>query len=361
MRQNNYDEDTLYNGYTDKEQFEETAEETETELLTDSDDDDEEGEDEEVKEKKQKEIEGFINGENLTFRRRYVNQEDLINIMNDYKSGDADRINSAYIAMCEVLSPYVTSLITSNYYNYIARHGKDMRQCAFLGIMEGMQTYDPLSGAPTTWFSIYIKHELQEYINGLGGTTSHYAMAKKKIKAVMKKHSDLGIECTIEDIIIETGLSIKTVNKILQTDTANNTVSFQTNSCLVTSLHSNEAQPEDAYLEKEQNEMLLDYISGETLREDLKLSEDEQHCVLYMYGFNDGEKHTLIDTARTYGWSERDARKILASSLKKLKKRIKKEKTYPEMQTERKYKGVNRISDDEMDNNINVLLNDDSI
>ncbi len=301
----------------------------------------------------------YVGSNRLLLPRRVMTKPELIALMQDFHTGDRTKKTECYEIMCQVLSPYTTHILHNFYPTYFIKHEEDMRQLCFLGIMEGMEGFDPTKGAPTTWFSRFMKHEIQLYINGLRGSTSHFEMSRKKLAKATAIFRASGKEPDNADLVIMTRVSEKTIKKINLTDKANNSVSLQANPVLANQIHDKQILPEEAYLIKERDEKLHQLIENGG-RSNNRLTDEERDIIHCVYSFMDGQDHTLVDTAKKLGIKESRVKKLHTSALKKMRQMYR--ETTPAYNPEKddiSAGSVARLNEQEMESSTDFLLNDD--
>ena len=108
-------------------------------------------------------------------------------IMEDFQSGDPTRIAKAKEDACENLKGFIIYMIMRNFWTYCRNNFYDLLQCGFIGVIKGMDVYDPTRTKPTTFFKTYIKSEISRYITEfLNHSTVHYASALNKINRAIR-------------------------------------------------------------------------------------------------------------------------------------------------------------------------------
>ena len=247
--------------------------------------------------------------------------EELKAIKKDYDKGVADNNqdlkSKAIVKMMEILDAYVHELIKKNYASYEQKYGEELLQEAYLGIMEGLEKYNPEKGAPTTWFKIYIQHRMNAYLDSqVHHTTPHFVAATAQVQAVIDRKEAEGKPYTILDLHLESGVSIKTIQKCLNTKLANNSLPFESKSSITENLPSSMVTPEEAALRNEQHEMLINLITK-------LLTNEEKKCALYYYGFITGKPENPEAIAEVTGIQKQYVKRYINSALEKLKNPVK--------------------------------------
>lgn len=223
--------------------------------------------------------------------------KDLEKIMADFHSGILEKRQQAIADMIGVLSGYVLKVIHESYENYMRKHLSDMLEQAYVGIIRGMENYNPAMGRPTTWFKPFIHHEIQQYLNEqVNGSTPYYNAASKKVFAYIDKLIAEGKKPSVKDIVIVTGISQKTVEKCLKIKQRRQVPIDGTKEGI--SLQSKFEQPEEAAIRKERAELVNDLLSKDLL------SPKERFCLVHNFGLDGGNrmnKSEICELAKEHG------------------------------------------------------------
>ena len=272
-------------------------------------------------------------GFKLTFnQKKNPSMEYLLQIKEDYDSGVSRKREEAMLRMAGVLDGYIHELLNTNYKTYMPKYKDDLEMAAFEGIIKGLKSYNPEKGKPTTWFDRYIRHEITNFINCEHNTTPYYEQQARIINKEIEKWESQGITPSVTDISIATGISGKTIIKVQQIKTANNSLPFESGSEETTSLRANIPTPEEAIIDKEQSEFLEDLIYGKKrkdgTREGSVLTEEQRMCILYAFGFMTGTPEGISSIARYTNLPKQNIKKYIDSALTKLETPIKKNHAY---------------------------------
>lgn len=205
--------------------------------------------------------------------------KDLEKIMADFHSGDLEKRQQAIADMIGMLSSYVLKIIHDSYESYMRKHLSDMLEQAYVGIIRGMENYNPSMGRPTTWFKPFIHHEIQQYLNEqVNNSTPYYNAASKKVFAYIDKLVADGKTPSVKDIVIVTGIPAKTVEKCLRIKQRRQVPIDGTKDGM--SLQSKFEQPEDTVIRKEREELVRDLLSKDLL------SPKERFCLVHNFGLD---------------------------------------------------------------------------
>lgn len=240
-------------------------------------------------------------------------------------SGDPELRQEGTLQMCGIMASYILYLITKNYNTYSQKHMQDMLAEGYAVVCEEIDKYDPRLGAPSTFFSRYIDHGIQGYINkNVHHSSFHFKHNEDKIEEARKRLTAAGMPITIANICIEADVSAKTAQRCLQTY-GTRTVSIDANAAC-TSLKSGYETPEEAYMKFE------DEQECHRLLANARLSEQERILTLIRYGFlNSNNKNVGYNEIQSealnwgYDLTIPEVKKILGSAMRKLKDEKKRE------------------------------------
>lgn len=182
-----------------------------------------------------KAIETAISGKKSKAKREYdfsyeyetVTAEDFSELMAEYRKGDAIR-KAATDDACINLKGFIIYMIMHNFWTYCKGHFWDMLQCGYIGVIKGMDTYNPSKACATTFFKTYIKCEITRYITEfLNGSTVHYASTLAKVKKAQRHFENIGVEAKESAIAEFLGISPTSVREALASQEAAINVNFQ--------------------------------------------------------------------------------------------------------------------------------------
>lgn len=253
-------------------------------------------------------------------------QERLRDIMRRYHSDDEETRKQAMTDMIGILDPYILNLLNTTYSTYVKNgHIEDMMSHGYEGVLNGMKAYDPDRGMPTTWFSRYINHEIQKYINTqINHSTPHYTAAMKKVTECIDRKKKNNIPYTIGDIYRETGVPLKTIKACMQIKEHQQvSISALPKDMDIPSEFGN---PERQAEQNEITTLIHNLVFGEPdengVRVNKILNQEEQLCIMYGYGL-DGEKpRSFVDIERLTGIPKYRAPKIMEAARRKLKEEL---------------------------------------
>lgn len=237
-------------------------------------------------------------------------------IMEDYHSGDTKKMQYANECAIKALEGFVFHIIKKSYSTYVRDNFYDMVQEGNLGIMVGMEKYDPNKSMPTTFFSPYIKHEIQKHITRqVDKTTAHYSTSIKKINKAIEAFDAENIQYTNVDIAIQTGLSLETVNQSMAIRNYRDEVHID--ACVPGMIDNNQisskiATPEEEYLEKEEKNILYTAIMNNLTPQEIKVLE-------LHFGINNVETISEGEISKCLGIPKDKVKKLINSSIRKLK------------------------------------------
>lgn len=256
-------------------------------------------------------------------------KERLLDIMRRYHTGDRDLVDQAQTDMLGILDPYILSLIRTKYHNYMERHLADMICHGYEGVIAGMKTFDPEKGMPSTWFSRYINHEIQRYLNSqVNHSTPHYVAAQKKVYACIEAKKEKNIPFTLKDIYIETGVPVKTIERCMSI--RNIQVGSISTTVKDLDIPTDYGDPERHAEQKEASETIMGLVLGKSSSTGeiiaSVLDQDEQQCLILYYGLDGHEQRSLVEIEEITGIPKYRISKVIATALKKMREEMGKDK-----------------------------------
>lgn len=236
--------------------------------------------------------------------------------MKDYHSGDAKKRENAITQAMKQLEGLVKVIIRRNYSTYSKKYYRDLMQEGNIGIMEGLKKYDAEISMPATFFYRYIVHEIQQFITkNVDKTTAHYSTNIKKINKAIDDLTERGINWTIPDIAMQTGLTIETVEQSMSIRKRRDEVHIeacQTNVIDEGILNDRFQTPESAIVEQEEEEII-----DSVLRK--YLTPVEFFIIENSFGLHDKSVMSERDIAKKLDIGKDKVKKILNSAIRKLR------------------------------------------
>ncbi len=240
-------------------------------------------------------------------------------IMDDYHSGDPERVMRAKEDACENLKAYIAFILIRNFHTYCKMDFQDMMQCGMLGILEGLKTYNPDRTMPTTFFKPYIKSEISTYITEYKNhTTTHYAAILSKLnKAITYFEANnipwdnvrLAEYCNIPLISVDKALKSK--EAAISVNYQDSVKNFSEDDGLATITHTETTNPEKhCMLDAEKQEIAR--VINETL------TDSEKFVILARYGFN-GNQQSHSQIAKALGITVLESKALQQRALNKLR------------------------------------------
>lgn len=237
--------------------------------------------------------------------------------MEDYRSGDTARKKAAMEELCNRLDSFIGMVIYREYRNYF-RDREDLFQCGRLGIIKGMEKYNPEKGAPTTFFYSYIRHEIQDYINSSYNNTSiYYETVSGRLRRAEEEIEASGKKC--DDVLLSelSGMPLSTVKR-------SKSLKYMMSNFNAGAKDENgdfyiDAEREFLW-EESAEDIFLEHSLNDTVRARMSsvLSDDEKTVMGYIYGFDEKGKRSVKETAALTGMSCSDVRRTNIRALTKL-------------------------------------------
>ncbi len=144
----------------------------------------------------------------------------------------------------------------------------DLYQDLAIIFYEKFRLYDPKQTTPCTYFVRYFKQVISSYlIKNIHRLTQYDANNLLKIRKEINYYESKGITWTEEMLSIRTGLSSKVVHSTLIYENASNYAQIEE----AYELKSNIKTPEEAYIDKESRETLLNTLIKNSFEDELNL------------------------------------------------------------------------------------------
>lgn len=132
-----------------------------------------------------------------------------------YHSGDPKKEMEAKEQILNDHTRLITSIIKKHYNSYAHMWYEDLMQAGKLGLLMALETYDPEKSRPSTYFTFYIKHEIQDFISRyVNGVSIHYTARMTAVVKAQKEFENEGnFNPSDVDLSIRTGLPVEAVKQ----------------------------------------------------------------------------------------------------------------------------------------------------
>lgn len=225
----------------------------------------------------------------MSTRTRRYQQIDFTQLMQDYNSGDEIKQRQAAETAVKALKGFVIATIKRYYPTYIRREFDDMLQSAYLGIIKSLPNYDPERSRPTTYFSKHIKQAIQLHLNMQENQSSvYYQTINNKIQKAVGK--DASRQLDAEEIAVETGISVKTIEKARAIAVGSQKYTYDEE--IETEIQTYDS-PEDALVSSDEKAMCYNYLSA-------VLSPTEMKVVCESFGIGGYDPVSTAQIAKMY-------------------------------------------------------------
>lgn len=237
---------------------------------------------------------------------------ELQTLMFMYHNGTEEDKAKSVEEIMNRIDKYILSLVQQHFKTYYY-HYADLAQSGRLGVLSNIDKYDPTRGTLTTFFKVYILHEMKNYINiNVNKMSAHYSSKSKPINDAKAMFEAKGIAYTALDIHIETGIKLETITKTLRIQTNANEKYFETDSELDAAVGGTYDSPESIMI---QNEKLTTFYNALN-----KLTPREKLVVSMKFGLNGENKHSTKALSEELNLAPDKVRKCLNGAFTKLKK-----------------------------------------
>ena len=209
-----------------------------------------------------------------------------------YHSGDPALKAKATEIAYRQYTKYIYSLARQYYGSFMKMHGEDFFSAGTIGLLEGLESFDPAKGAFTTCCKPLILSEMSALAANVSNAgTQHYSNIHKKVNRAIDDLRKNGIEPTVTQIAYRTGLKREAVASALEVINRINFV-YMDDGSINNYVSDSYEDPERIMIEKERSEEL-----HRAMEEDL---DDELRVVVQMkfglgpYDDTDGMKYPAI-------------------------------------------------------------------
>lgn len=209
------------------------------------------------------------------------------------------------------LEKFILWMINNKFKTFL-KYTEDLKNEGVVGILKGIDSYDPDKSCPTTFFYLYILHEMTEFINRyINKTTSHYSENIVKIKKVLNKFQQEGRTINVVEIAQETGISPETIIQSIKVMHASNEVHYDAD-YLEGKMTTYGESPEALCMQGEDNRLVYEVMK--------KILTDEEINVLVMkYGLDGSDGMSYKKMFETTGIPIDRLRKTYNSAIRKLR------------------------------------------
>ena len=238
-------------------------------------------------------------------------RERFYKICEKFNSDDENLKAEGIAEAIDELKSFVHYIIKRKYSTY-GKYYEDLVQEGIIGIIKGLEKYDPEKSLPTTFFNLYIIHEMSKYIDTeVNKTTSHYSSNLTKINRVIDKFEAENKKWNATDIAITVGLNMETVTQCLHIRECKNEMSYESDEILEANITEHTASPEAVYIEEERTNVLYKAIAT--------LSPEEIKVLKYRFGLANTKVISYKEIAEKMGISIEKVRKYRHDAIRKLK------------------------------------------
>lgn len=240
-----------------------------------------------------------------------ISDEEYKALVDTYTKGSI-LMQQAKEEMVNKLDMFIYYVIERNFGTF-KKFTKDLYQEGVVGILKGIDTYNPEKSKPTTFFYIYILHEMTEFINlNINKTTSHYSANIIKVKKAINRFEREGREWTIKDIAQETGISAETIAQSLNIMASANELHYTTVDYLDKQMSQRYSSPEEEFLKNEASKLIQDAIDS--------LPMDEANVIRLKYGLSGEEPMSYKNISARLGIQIDKVKKLNSAGIRHLRK-----------------------------------------
>jgi RNA polymerase sigma factor (sigma-70 family) len=248
--------------------------------------------------------------------------------VNEYNTGKKKE-SDARDELVSYLEMFVYWLISTSFKTF-TKYTPDLYQEGVVGILKSMDKYDPRKSKPSTFFYVYIMHEINAYLNQeFNKTTPHYGSFVVKVKRAIGNFERDDRDWNVTDIVKATGIPSETVVQVLGIIERSNEVHYENLVYLEDKVSENYKSPEDSFIQAEQKAMILNSLNN--------LTDDERLVVTLRMGIGDYHEPMSYKTIfEKTGISVENIKKYYNSAIRKLRKDRTLKKTFRNLIKEEK-------------------------
>lgn len=211
-----------------------------------------------------------------------------------YNSEDANMKAWAIQEMLKKVQGFIGHMIDKHFPTYKKEYYDDLYNEGVIAVIEEMGRFDPDKGTLTTYFTPYILHRLNTFVNvEVNRSTPYYANIMRTIKEAQKYYSELHVKPSVADLALHTGLSVKKVEDGLKRIEATNECHYQSAVELDSMGINTFKSPEEEMLEKERNQLVMNAVS--------KLEELDRQIIALRFGLYDDNEKSFAEIAKALG------------------------------------------------------------
>ena len=182
----------------------------------------------------------------------------LDDIQHEFSLGQK-MVSDAKCRMVENLTPYVHHVIKKHFSQYEEFH-MDLFQEGVVGILKGIDSYNPSRGKPTTYFHPKIIHEMFEFntIN-INRTSNYYTRKIIEVRHAMDLFESSGKGWSAENISEFTDIPLKTVKNALMIIDSSKEISYDDE--VFQTMNSLSMSPEEQVISNECRQAIREILS----------------------------------------------------------------------------------------------------
>lgn len=169
-------------------------------------------------------------------------------------------VSDAKCRIIENLTPYVHYVIKKHFSRYEEFH-MDLFQEGVVGILKGIDSYNPSRGKPTTYFHPYIIHEMFEFIAiNINRTSNYYTRKIIDVRHAMDLFESSGKGWSARDISEYTDIPLNTVKNALMIIDSSKEISYDDEAFQIVNQLS--MSPEEQVISNECRQAIREILSS---------------------------------------------------------------------------------------------------
>jgi DNA-directed RNA polymerase sigma subunit (sigma70/sigma32) len=245
-----------------------------------------------------------------------LDDQELYMRLSGWTKGD---FNSWLVLVKKRINSYVNKYIR---FECGAFDRSDLEVYAFEVLLNNIEKFNPSRQTFEEFLNFHLSHRLPEEVSRLRSAVTSGSDLNERRNRVMKCRKEFiqeyGFEPSVEELAEMSGYSVKQVKEAIDLYNQSNGVLSLNNLCNDSSNEYMDFVEDEAESFEDKAEV---QYSGEQMLKQINavLTEDEADVIKWLFGFNDGEKHSEQEVADILGYNSRqNVHNIKKKALEKL-------------------------------------------
>lgn len=251
------------------------------------------------------------------FQERTTNNEateELKALIYAFNNGTPDEKEDAITKLFYKVEDFIWYFLKREYPTFYsdAEIREELYAECLKAFMECIGDFNPEKGTLSNWVTYPFRHAVTNWIgDNIANSSGYHAKQMREVEKVTEKLQERGIPVTAAQIAFETGMSIKTVEKVQRRIEANRIKRFDSNEELEGMISARMPSPEDAFMEEEAKRTIFKALSV--------LPDQDKLILVYHFGLDGGDPRSYAMVGKMVGISAPQVQTSIARSLRILK------------------------------------------